>query len=154
MKADSFGSRLARTLTTLSIPQGYTLSVAGTFGVATHRYRTFVFGDALGFVAGAVAAFVILGVVSNRHLTAPADLPRATRATFNVVPLASMLAGSAVAYAIPWAAVGFPAAGLVAVGGYVLMVTAFHELIARTTVPEPTAVIGRRGVTIPPDRDG
>lgn len=122
---------MARTLATLSVPQGYTLSIAGTFAVSSHRYGSPVLAEAWGFVAGAVVAFVALAALSGRHLARPADLPPARRATFNVVPVVSVLVGAAVAYAIPWPAVGFPMAGCVAVGGYVLLVSAFFALAGR-----------------------
>ena len=130
MKA-SLGAHMARTLATLTIPQGYTLSIAGTFGLATHRYGAPFLAEAWGFVAGAVVAFVVLAAVSGRHLAGPANLPQTTLATFNVVPAASVLLGAGVVYPIPWPAVGFPAAGLVAVGSYVLMVSAFFAVVAR-----------------------
>jgi hypothetical protein len=122
---------LARTLATLTVPQGYTLSIAGTFAIASHRYGSPFLAEAWGFVAGAVLAFVALAAFSGRHLERPAALPSATRATFNVVPVASVLLGAAAAYAVPWPLVGFPAAGAVAVSGYVTLVSVFFFLVGR-----------------------
>jgi hypothetical protein len=77
---------LAGTLATLTVPQGYTLSVAGTFAITSHRYGSPLLVEAWGFVAGAVVAFLALATLSGRHLERPAERPRATRATFNFVP--------------------------------------------------------------------
>lgn len=126
-----FGPHVARTLATLTVPQGYTLSIAGTFAVTSHRYGSPFLVEAWGFVAGAVVTFVILALLSGRHLARPADLPPAPRATFNVVPVASVLVGSAAAFVIPWPVVGFPVAGGLAVGAYVLLVSAFFAVAGR-----------------------
>lgn len=114
---------MARTLVTLTVPQGYTLSIAGTFAIASQRYGSPFAVEAWGFVGGAVVAFLALAALSGRHLARPAELPPASRATFNVVPVASVLVGVAAAYVIPWPLVGFPVAGCVAVSGYVLLVS-------------------------------
>jgi hypothetical protein len=125
------GPHVARTLVTLTIPQGYTLSVAGTFAVTSHRYGSPFLAEAWGFVAGAVVAFLVLASLSGRHLTRPAAVPPATRATFNIVPVASVLVGAAASYVIPWPLVGFPVAGGLAVSGYVLLVSVFFALAGR-----------------------
>jgi hypothetical protein len=119
---------LARTLT---VPQGYTLSIAGTFAITSQRYGSPFLAEAWGFVAGAVLAFLALATFSGHHLARPAALPPATRATFNVVPVASVLVGAAAAYVIPWPLIGFPVAGAVAVAGYVTLVSVFFALAGR-----------------------
>jgi hypothetical protein len=128
MRAPNFAGHLDRTLTSLTIPQGYTLSVAGTFGVASHRYGSPFLAEAWGFVAGAVVAFVVLAALSGR-VRRPSGPPPTARTVFNIVPVVSVLAGAGAAYAIPWPWVGFPAAGLIAVGGYVLLVSLFFSVV-------------------------
>jgi len=122
---------LAGTPATLTVPQGYTLSAAGTFAITSHRYGWPLLVEAWGFVAGAVVAFLALATLSGRHLERPAERPRATRATFNFVPVVSVLVGAAVAYAIPWPLLGYPVAGALAVWGYVLLVSLFFALAWR-----------------------
>ena len=124
-------SYLARVLWTLVIPQGYTLFIAGTFAVASHRYGSPFPPEAWGFVVGAVLAFVGLAVLSARHLhSGMAEMRRGVRAVLNVVPLGSVLLGAAAVYAIPWPLIGFPVAGLVAAGGYALLLSAFLAAVA------------------------
>lgn len=76
-------------------------------------------------------AFLALATFSGHHLERPAALPPATRATFNVVPVASVLVGATAAYVVPWPLVGFPVAGAVAVAGYVTLVSVFFALAGR-----------------------
>lgn len=122
---------LARTLVTLTVPQGYTLTIAGTFAIASHQYGSPFLVEAWGFVGGALAAFVALATLSHRHLSSPAPPPPVTPGTFNLVPAVSVLVGAASAYLIPWPALGYPVAGGVAVGGYVLLVSLFFSLAGR-----------------------
>lgn len=64
----AFGPFLLRTLLTLLalvIPQGYTLSMAGSFAVAVHRNGFPGDFGAWGFVVGAVVAFVALAMLSH-----------------------------------------------------------------------------------------
>lgn len=131
---------LARTLATLTVPQGYTLSIAGTFAITSHRYGSPFIVEAWGFVVGAVLAFLALATLSGRHLERPASLPPATRATFNIVPVASVLVGAAAAYLLPWRLVGFAVAGAAAVSSYVVLVSLFFALAGKVicrSVVEP-----------------
>lgn len=125
----SLHPHVARTLATLSVPQGYTLSIAGTFAIASYRYRPPAPVEAWEFVGGAVAAFIVLALLSGDHLARPAALPPAARATFNAVPVVSVLVGAASAYLVPWPVLGFPVAGGVAVCGYVVLVSLFFALV-------------------------
>ncbi|MGH7910460.1 MAG: hypothetical protein ACREQM_10525 [Candidatus Dormibacteraceae bacterium] len=126
-----FGSYLARTVVTLTIPQGYTLSIAGTFGVASHRYGSPFVAEAWGFVVGAIVAFVLMSAFAGHRLRGPiVEVPSGFRATFNVVPIGSVLLGSAAAYAIPWATIGYAVSGFVAVVAYVLLVSLFYAVAA------------------------
>ncbi|MHB8589473.1 MAG: hypothetical protein ACYDA0_11555 [Candidatus Dormibacteraceae bacterium] len=122
---------LARTLVTLTIPQGYTLSIAGTFAVASQHYGSPFAPEAWGFVVGAVAAFGVLAVAVGSHIRGELiEVPRHVRAVFNVVPIASVLVGAAGVYLTPWAWVGFPVAGFASVTGYILLVSAFFTAVS------------------------
>lgn len=128
----SFDSFLVRSLVTLVIPQGYTLSIAGSFAVAVRRYGFPIELNAWGFVAGAVAAFVGLAILARGSLSGSiAMLPMGLRALINVVPLVIVLGVAGVVAVIPSSALGFPLAGFAGAGGYVVLLSAFLWLVAR-----------------------
>lgn len=132
MKAKpSFDSFLARSLITLVIPQGYTLSIAGSFAVTVGRYGFPAALNAWGFVLGAVVAFVALAILARGSLGGSiAMLPMGLRALINVVPLIVVLGVAGVVALMPSPALAFPLAGLVAAGGYVLLLSVFLWLVA------------------------
>lgn len=126
----SFDSFLVRSLITLVIPQGYTLSIAGSFAVAVRRYGFPADLDAWGFVAGAVAAFVALAIIARGSIGGTiAPLPMGLRALINIVPLVVVLGVAVVVPMIGSPTVGFPLAGLVGAGGYVVLLSAFLWLV-------------------------
>jgi hypothetical protein len=128
----SFESVRARSLVTLVVPQGYTLSIAGAFAVAVHRYGYPFDTDVWSFVAGAVLAFVVLAVGTRRGLSGSmVALPTGLRALVNLVPLVVVLVIVAVISIVPWPRLGFPLAGLFGAGGYVLLLSAFFWLVSR-----------------------
>lgn len=131
-RTSPFGSFLLRSLVTLVIPQGYTLSIAGSFAIAVRRYGFPVDLDAWGFVAGAVVAFVVLAIVAHGVLGGGsiAELPMGLRVLINVVPLLVVLAVVGVVNLVGPPVVGFPVAGLVGAGGYVLLLSAFLWVVA------------------------
>jgi hypothetical protein len=125
-----YRSYLARSLVTLTIPQGYSLSIAATFGMASHHFGSPGAAEAWTFAAGAVVAFLLLAVLSSRELSgAPALLPHGLRVALNIVPFASVLLGAGAVYLQPRQMVGFPLAGFVAAASYVLLVSAFFRLV-------------------------
>lgn len=127
----SFDSFLVRSLLTLVIPQGYTLSIAGSFAVAVRRYGFPADLNAWGFVAGAVGAFVALAIFARGRLSVGiAALPMGFRAMINVVPLVVVLGVAAVVALIASPGIGFPLVGLVGAGGYVLLLSGFLWLVA------------------------
>ena len=127
----SFDSFLARSLVTLVIPQGYTLSIAGSFAIAVHRYGFPFDLTAWGFVAGAVLAFVALAIIARGSLGGSvAALPMGLRALINVVPLVVVLGVAGVVALVPSPTLGFPITGLVGAGGYVVLLSAFLWLVA------------------------
>ena len=66
------------------IPQGYTLSIAGSFAIAVRRYRFSYDLNAWGFVAAALYAFVMLAVIAHGPLGASiGDLPMGLKAFIN-----------------------------------------------------------------------
>jgi hypothetical protein len=127
----SFDSFLVRSLLTLVIPQGYTLSIAGSFAIAVNRYGFPFDLNAWGFVAGAVAAFVALAVFARGSLSGEiAALPMGFRALINIVPLVVVLVVAGVVALISSPAVGFPLSGFVGAGGYVVLLSVFLWLVA------------------------
>lgn len=127
----SFDSFLVRSLVTLVIPQGYTLSIAGSFAVAVRRYGFPVEPNAWGYVAGAVVAFVGLAILARGSLGGTiAMLPMGLAALVNVVPLIIVLGVAGVVALVPSPALGFPVAGFAAAAGYVVLLSAFLWLVA------------------------
>lgn len=127
----AFDSFLVRALVTLVIPQGYTLSIAGSFALAVRRYGFPFDVNAWGFVAGAVAAFVVLAILARGSLGGSiAMMPMGLRALINVVPLIVVLVVAGVVALVPSPEVGFPLAGFAGAGGYVLLLSAFLWLVA------------------------
>lgn len=126
-----FGAHLRKTVSSLTVPQGYTLSIAGTLAVAGHRYGPPTLVEGWFFVLGAVVVFLALAAFSVRDGSrSPDTVVTSGRLAFNAVPLASMAAGAGTSCAIPWSPVGYPAAGIVAVLAYVLLVAIFSAWIA------------------------
>lgn len=138
----SYESFLARSLITLVVPQGYTLSIAGSFAVAVHRYGFPFDPNAWSFVAGAVAAFVALAVVARSGLSGSiAVLPTGLRALVNVVPLVVVLAVAGLIAVVPLPGIGFPLAGLVGAGGYVVLLSAFFWMVTPRHRPHPSSTM-------------
>jgi hypothetical protein len=123
---------MVRSLVTLLVPQGYTLSIAGSFAVAAYRYGFPVASNTFGFIAGAVAAYVGLATVARPSLDgSPVPLPTGFFALLNVVPLAVVPLVAAMVVVVPWAWAGFPLAGLAGAGGYVLLLSCFFRWLPR-----------------------
>jgi hypothetical protein len=127
---------LARSLVTLDVPQGYTLTIAATFAVASHRYGSPFVVEAWGFAVGAVAANAVLSIVAGSRLREPPPMPRRWRAVLNVTPVVTVLLGGLASYAIPSRLVGFTVAGFVASASYALTLAAFVTLVARSGEPQ------------------
>ena len=126
----TYGSFLARSLITLVVPQGYTLSIAGSFAIAAHRYGFPGILDTLSFVAGAVVAFVTLAVLARSSLGgALVILPAGLRTLINLVPLAVVGLNAGLASAVPSPMAGYSLTGLVATAGYVVLVSVFFWLV-------------------------
>jgi hypothetical protein len=122
---------LARSLITLVVPQGYTLSIAGSFAVAVHRYGFPSNTNAWTFVAGAVSAFVALAIVARGDLSGNVvSLPIGLRALINVVPLVVVLAVAGLIALVSSAGLGFPLAGLVGAAGYVALLSGFFWMVS------------------------
>lgn len=116
---------------TLVIPQGYTLSIAGSFAVADRRFGSPTDLEAWGFIAGAVVAFVVLAVVAHGVLGGSiAALPVGLRVLINVVPLAVVAIVAGIVQVTASSGIGFPLAGFVGAGGYVLLLSMFLWLVA------------------------
>jgi hypothetical protein len=142
--------QLSRVIGTLVIPQGYTLSIAGSFAAAVFHFGYPSYGQALGFVGGALLAFVLLAATTVRRASGQAadtlpELPLGPRALFNVVALAAVPLAAGTCWAIPWPALGFPAAGLIGAGGYALLVAGYLALAQKPRLPRATHRAPRNG---------
>jgi hypothetical protein len=136
----TYRQQLVRVVTTLVIPQGYTLSIAGGFSAAVYRYGYPSFFEVWGFVAGAVLAFCVLVLFGGQraHELVP-EMPLGPRALFNVVALGSVPLAAGACYAIPWPLLGFPVAGMIAAGGYAALVAGFFK-VAEASLKSPAVV--------------
>ena len=124
-------SQRARVLMTLVIPQGYTLSIAGSFAVAVGRYGVPSPFAAYAFVVGAAAAFVVLVLFTSTTIRAGSiAAPAAVVAMCNGLPVAVVPIAGAVIRIVPNALVGFLVAGASAVTAYVLLLSLFWSAIA------------------------
>jgi hypothetical protein len=118
---------------TLAIPQGYTLSIAGSFAIAVRRYGFPDDLNALSFVAGAVTVFVLLAILGRGALAGNmAELPMRLRALINVVPLLVVGAVTGVVALVASPGLGFPLAGLCGAGGYILLLSIYMWVVADT----------------------
>ena len=125
----SYRQQLARIVTALVIPQGYTLSIAGGFAAAVYHYGFPSFVETWSFVAGAVLGFSLLVLFSgHRAPRVVPQLPIGGLVLFNVVPLGSVPLAAAICAAIPWRLVGFPVAGLLAAAGYGILLAGFCKI--------------------------
>jgi hypothetical protein len=83
------------------------------------------------FVTGAVAAFVLLAIVAHGVLSGSiAALPMGLRALINVVPLVVVLAVAGAVTLTSSPSIGFPLAGFIGAGGYVVLLSVFMWLVA------------------------
>src|SRR5438132_13273283 len=111
-------SFIARSLLTLVIPQGYTLSIAGSFAAGVKTYGFPGYGDVVIFVTGAVAAFIGLAITARRSIANAPQLPSGLLGLVNVVPLVIVLAVAITVPHIPRADLGYVVAGMIGAGGY------------------------------------
>jgi hypothetical protein len=125
------GAYVARTLTTLVIPQGYTLSIAGSFAIAVQRYSFATLSTTIAFVTGAVVAFVLLGFIASDHLRQPADLQIGLRALVNIVPLITVAIVAGVLELVASTSAGFIVAGFLAAGTYIALVSVLLKVTGR-----------------------
>lgn len=125
------GAFIARALTTLVIPQGYTLSIAGSIAVGVRRYGFPTTISTIAFVAGAVAAFVLLGGLVATKLRNPADIRLSFWACVNVMPIVTIAIVIGGVQIIPNPAAGFAVAGFLAAGSYIALVSGFLNLVGR-----------------------
>ena len=145
---------LLRVITTLVIPQGYTLSIAGAFVAAVYHYGYPPFFETWEFVGGAILAFVVLVLVGgHRGKELVPEMPLRSRALFNVVALGSLPLAAGACYAIPWRLLGFPAAGLIAAGGYATLLAGFFRLAAASVKLPSATPAGAEGCSVASARE-
>lgn len=109
------------------MPQGYTLSIGGSFAVTAHAYGPPSGTRAVAFVAGALLAFVLLVAVAARPPKEPGPIaPLTGFARYNVTPLAVIALVALIVQLVPSPTIGFFLAGMMAAGGYALAISLFE----------------------------
>lgn len=127
-----FRRELDRTLAQLTVPQGYTLSIGGSFAVAAHAYGPPSGARAAAFVAGALVAFVLLVAIAARPAKEPGPVaPLTGLARYNVTPLAVIAAVALIVQFLASPTIGFFLAGTTAAGGYALVISLFELYLRR-----------------------
>ena len=117
----------------LVVPQGFTLSIAGTLaGTIGQRGIPHIF-DVWMFVVGAGLSFCVLAILSGntRGSARPRPLSISGKATLNLVPIAVMPGAVVGAGFIPNPSVGFLVAGVLASGLYVALLAVVLRLATR-----------------------
>jgi hypothetical protein len=85
----------------------------------------------LGFVAGAVAAFLTLATAGRSSMgSGDAPYPRGFVALLNFVPIVVVLAVAGLVAVIGPAAIGFPLSGFVGASGYVVLISTCIRLVS------------------------
>jgi hypothetical protein len=125
-----YASLVNRTLQNLVVPQGYTLSIAGSFGIAAYSYGSPQALDVAAFVAGAVVAFVLLATLSSGSKRIPVTLPVRSLALWNLVPVLVLPLVLALDQVIPERTLGFLTSGFAAAASYITLVSAFFRVVA------------------------
>ena len=118
---------------TLVVPQGFTLSIAGTLAGTIGQRGTTRLLDVWLFVVGAGFSFCLLAIVSGnvRNDSPSRPLPIFGKATLNILPIAVMPAAVVSAGRIANSAAGFFVAGALATGLYVGLLAIVLWLTAR-----------------------
>lgn len=120
----AFTRALDRTLAQLTVPQGFTLSIGGSFAVAAHAYGMPSGTRAAEFVAGALLAFVILVAIAARPPLEPGPvLPLMGIARYNVTPIFVIGLVALAVRILSSSTLGFPVAGGIAAGGYAISIS-------------------------------
>lgn len=125
-----FRRQLDHSLAQLTVPQGYTLSIGGSLALATYAYGPPTALHAAEYVVGALAAFVLLVAFAARPHEEPGPPPALHGiARYNITPLAIIGLNGLIVHLVTAATVGFFVAGVLAAGGYALLVSLFETYV-------------------------
>lgn len=92
--------------------------------MAAHRYGPPSGTQAMEYVVGALAAFVVLVLVASRLPVEPQVAgPRGGLARYNITPIFVIAAVALLVRVLPIPALGFSLAGTMAAGGYAIAVS-------------------------------
>ena len=127
------GGCVARSLVTLVLPHGYTLTVAGSLSVDVYRFGPISPARVLSFLSGALLAFLALAVAVRGHVREPTPAPGTGWRLANLVPLLSVSAAAGTAYLIPWPALAYMSSAFVAVCVYIVGVSVFVAAVGTAT---------------------
>jgi hypothetical protein len=127
------GGCVARSLVTLVLPHGYTLTVAGSLSVDVYHLGPISPARLLSFVGGALLAFLALAAMVRGHVREPTRAPGTGWRLANLVPLLSVSAAAAMAYLIPWPALAYMSSAFVAVCVYIVGVSVFVAAVGTAT---------------------
>lgn len=141
----------ASTIGQLSVPYGFTMTVAGSLAVLIGRRGYPGFLGVWLFVVGGSLAYCILAVVSRAHIGAgPAPAPRRRRAVVNLAPVVALPVDDV---AVRWVEndhLAFGLAGWVAVLAYVLCWSGYRRWVVLGPSGRRRSGARRRS-TPPPD---
>lgn len=116
------------------IPQGFTLSVAGTMATLVCQRKDSAPLAIWLFVVGAGVGYVLVSLVSGSHrgTASPATLPIEGLRVLNLVPIVVVPLSTGTAALIPYTPAAFTCGGFVAVAGYVVGLSAFLRVLSPT----------------------
>lgn len=114
----------------LVVPQGFTLSIAGTLAATISQRGMPGIFDVWLFVVGASLSFAVLAVLGGSLRTTARSRPLLVTGTrsLNVVPVAAMPGATLGAGLIPNSAAGYFVAGILASALYIVLLAAMLRL--------------------------
>ena len=118
----------------LAVPQGFTLSVAGTLTATIGHYGHPGFLAVWLFVAGSGVGFCTMALATSAHRTRPpSGAPVLGAAILNIAPVFVVPAAVAVSWWLKPTGLSFFIAGLVAMIGYISWLGAYVLVVRRLT---------------------
>lgn len=119
---------LSRTVTSLDLPFGYTLTVWSSGAIALEHFGVPSLLDALLFLLGAIGAYWVCAATSYRQLAETATVHTQAIAVINVF---SVVAVSTISRLFQSPSSGYLAAGFVGTFTYILCITALMYVVER-----------------------
>jgi hypothetical protein len=129
-------SAIARVTSILAVPYGYTVALwsAGAMAVADHGLPKRL--DVVLFAAGAVAAFLVLGLIGRAYLDREVPMHVSSHVVANMFPLLVAVAVAAVPLRAVAKPAAFAAASFITTTAYILSITVLAGAPVRPTPPK------------------